>query len=164
MTRKQVCELLGIHKGTLSKILSGKYNSSLAPKIKYLLNFEDNLESVVRRPEFGELCEFVIKRAVIRKESKEVELAMKGKSIRGFVINNYDPNDLDYSMMILFDRVTFLDRKMAEFIQSEYLESMCDIAMRSTKKLAVRKMANTLKLIHQEFWKPKTMNNAVSKM
>lgn len=164
MKRKQVCEILHITNALISLVLSGRRNSPLEPKIRYLLKFEDNFEDVVRDESFGELCEIVIKRAHTRKESMEVELAMNGRSLRSFLMNNFDKNDLQHSVMIMFDKVSFIDRKMIDFINSDWLEKMCDIAMRSTKKIGVRKMATTLKLIHQEFWKPNLKTDAVSKV
>lgn len=155
MNRTQICEILNISKSTISYVLSGRRNSPLAPKIKYLLQFEDNFEDIVRDPAFGELCEFVIKRAMTRKEHKEVDLAINGKNLRKFLMNDFDQNDLQYSVLVMFDKTSYIDRKMKEFINSKQLETMCDIGMRSTKKASVRAMANTLKIIHQEFWKPK---------
>lgn len=166
MKRKQVCEILNINNSLITRVISGQRKSSFEIKIKFLLKFEDNFEAIVRDDSFGELCDIVIKRATVRKESKEVELAMAGRSLRNFLLNNFDVNDLEHSVLVMFDRESYLDRKMVEFINAEYLEKMCDIAMRCTRKLSIRKMATTLKLIHQEFWKPKLKSpaNAVSKV
>ena len=164
MKRKKVCEILGISKSLISLVLSGRCNSPLEPKIRYLLKFEDSFEDVIRDESFGDLCNIVIKRAHTRKESREVELAMNGRSLRSFLMNNFDKNDLQHNVMVMFDKESFIDRKMIAFINSEWMENMCDIAMRSTKKMGVRRMATTLKLIHQEFWKPNLKNDAVSKV
>lgn len=160
----KVCDILNISKGHAYNVIQGRRKSPIESKIKYLLKFEDSFEEIIRHESFADLCEVVIKRAQVRKESKEVELAMHGKSLRNFLMNNFDKNDLHSSVLMMFERTSFIDKKMVEFINNECLESLCDIAMRSTKNAGVRKMSTTLKLIHQEFWKPKMNINAVSKV
>lgn len=164
MDINKVCKVLDISKGHVYNVIHGRRKSPIESKIKYLLKFEDSFEEIIRHESFGDLCEIVIKRAQVRKESKEVELAMHGKSLRNFLMNNFDKNDLHSSVLMMFGKTSFIDKKMVEFINSESIESMCDIAMRSTKNASVRKMSTTLKLIHQEFWKPKMNSNAVSKV
>lgn len=160
----KVCDILNISRGHAYNVMQGRRNSPIESKIRYLLRFEDSFEEIIRHESFGNLCEIVIKKAQVRKESKEVELAIHGKSLRNFLMNNFDKNDLHDSVFLMFGKTSFVDKKMIEFINNEHLENMCDIAMRSTKNAGVRKMSTTLKLIHQEFWKPKMNLNAVSKV
>lgn len=164
MTRAKICEILNINKSTISRIHNGYRNSPLKDKINYLLSFEDTFDAIVRSEAFGELCDLVIKSALRKKEYKEVELALNGQSLRNFLIGDFKPDDLHYSALTMFDKSSYTERKMTEFIKSEFIEKMCDVAMRSTRKLSVRRMCNTIKLIHCEFWKPSMKSNEVSKM
>ncbi len=164
MDINKVCDILNISRGHAYNVMQGRRKSPIESKIRYLLKFEDSFEEVIRHESFGDLCEMVIKKAKVSKESKEVELAMHGKSLRNFLTNNFDKNDLHTSVLMMFEKTSFIDKKMIEFINNEHIENMCDIAMRSTKNAGVRKMSTTLKLIKQEFWKPKMNSNAVSKV
>lgn len=156
MNRKQICEILNISNSTITLILSGKRKSpKYEHKIRYLLSFEDSFEAIIRDEAFGELCTLVINRGLKVRDASEIELALNGRNMRTYLMNKFNLNDLHHSLYMVFDRTTFLDRKMKDFMTNPAIETMCDIAMRGSKKITVRQMATTLKLIHQEFWKPK---------
>lgn len=155
MNKNQVCKILGVSKGHLYNVYQGRRSSPLKAKIQFLLAFEDTLEAIIRQDSFGELCDLVIKRAIPKKEYHSVNLALNGRSLRNFILNDFDKNDVEQSVMIMFDRESFMDKKMEQFINDENLENMCDIAMRCTRNPSIRKMCSTLKLIYQEFWQVK---------
>ena len=158
MKRKQICDILGISKSLLSLVLSGQRKSSLESKIRFLLKFEDTFETVLRQDAFGDFCELVIKKARLKDQFKEAELALNGKNLRAYIMNKYDENDVEFSIMNVFDKETFTDKKMLEFMNDKSLGSMCDIAMNHTKKKEIRKICTTIRLIQNEFWKPNLKN------
>lgn len=123
MKRKDICNILGISRSTVSRIINGKTRSALMERVKFLINFEETISEIMRREDFEKLCKNGMK-SKKRSDRPVVMLALKGIQI--YNILNL-PNSNHYSDL--------LDREISEFINSGEFGDLCSMAVTSEPEI-----------------------------